>query len=180
MKQWNDTVIIKMIQLFFCKWIPFSMLPKHWSPRLSHQYIHIQFWRDSAKRREPSGVWWQDQRQWSQTEMQEVPSEQQETVCQLWTWPISGKGCPERWWSIHPCKYENVVQTWSWRTRSRCSCPSMGFGLGDLQRCLQTSGLLWFWYSVPLMYSYFCLSQRRANLTSFHVISIYLISAVST
>lgn len=86
----------------------------------------------------------QDQREQSEseTEMQEVPSEHQETVCQLWKWPNNGRNYPERWWSIHPCKYAKVAWTWSWRTGSRTSSPSMGFGLGDLQRTRQISALL--------------------------------------
>lgn len=124
--------------------------------------IHIHSWREGAKRREPNGAWWQDQRQWSQTEMQEVSSEHHETLCQLWEWPNSGKGCPERWWSLHPCKYAKVVWTWSWRTWSKCFFLSMGFGLDDFQRSLKTSALLWF-CSFHLQLFLFVTKQSHSN-----------------
>lgn len=90
MKQQNDRVIINMIQLYFCKSIQFSMFQSTGAQGCLIN-IHVPSWSESAKRREPSGAQWQDQRQWSQTEMQEVPSEHKERVCQLWEWPTVAK-----------------------------------------------------------------------------------------
>lgn len=61
-----------------------------------------------------------------------------------------------------------------------CSCLSMGFGLDDLQSSLQISAHLRFWDFVHFIYIYFCFSQSRAALISFHAVTVYQISAIST
>lgn len=175
---WNSKMIQCSIRRYSCTFVSRSHFLCFQSTGAQGRLIniHIQSWREGAKRREPSGG--RTRGNGHKLKCRRF-SEHQETLCQLWEWPNSGKGCPERRQSIHHCKYAKVW-TWSCRTGSGCYCLKMGFGLGDLQRSLQTSVLLWFWGSVPLIYSYFSLPQNRATLISFYIILKYRISAIST
>ena len=89
-------------------------------------------------------IFWQDQRQWAQTETWEVASERRETlftvrVTKPWnTLPREVVECPSP---------EILIWMQFWGTCSGWPCLSRGFGQGDLQKSLPSSALsviLWF------------------------------------
>ena len=78
------------------------------------------------------GAQWQDQRQWTQLKHSRChPNVRKHFL--LWGWLNTGKGCPERLWSLHPWRDSKGIRTWSWATGSRWPCSEWGFGLGNLQ-----------------------------------------------
>ncbi|NWT29550.1 TNPO1 protein, partial [Cardinalis cardinalis] len=40
--------------------------------------------------------------------------------------PVTGKGCPERWWGLHAWRYSVASWTWLWATGCRRLCLSTG------------------------------------------------------
>ena len=100
----------------------------------AYQYL---MWVRKGEPDSPSGALWQDKRQWAQMELQEIPSEHK-------LFSVStGTDCPERLWGLHPWRYSKPDWTWSWASCSSWPCLNRRVGLGDYQRSLHTSTVLW-------------------------------------
>jgi len=69
-------------------------------------------------------------------------TKQRKNIFLLWRWVRIGTGCPQRLWSLHPCRYSKPSWTQSWAAGCRWPCLRMGVGLDDLQRSLPASMIL--------------------------------------
>lgn len=99
-----------------------------------------------------SGAQWQEEREWAQTETQEVCAhkvwtEENSFCCDLlWQCMNAGTGYPEESWSLHPWRSTNL----SGHGPGKCGKPALAahalskvVRMGDLQRCTPTSVILW-------------------------------------
>lgn len=65
----------------------------------------------------------------------------------LWGWSNTGANCPNRLWTLQPCKHSEADWMWPWATYSTWSSVELVFGLDDLQifSNLRFSMILFSW-----------------------------------
>ena len=103
---------------------------------------------------------WQGKRQWAQVKMHKIPSEDKRFFyCEGGTTPAQAaqRGCRFSISGDTP----KPNRTWIWATCSSWPCLSMGVGLSDLERSLQTSTDLWCWEQALLLHTNFQFDCRR-------------------